>query len=117
MTALRRIPAVLSALVLAAHFYRAGSLALTGLCVLLCALFFVGTPLVVLIARGLLVSGAGIWMFNAGWIAHGRAVAGRPWMRMAAILIGVAAFTALSAWVLPTWCAAWVRNLPRQEKR
>lgn len=98
---LRRIPAVLSALVLAAHFLRAGRPLATASLVMLPILFFVRTRWAVLASRGILLAGAAVWVVTAGRLARARLAAGEPYARMAVILGAVAAFTAVAAWLLP----------------
>lgn len=96
-TFLRALPVVLSALLLAAHFSRAGNLALVALSL--------GLPLLLLVrerwsARAVqagLVLGALEWVRTLAFFAGVRMEAGRPWGRLAVILGVVAALTALSA--------------------
>ncbi len=101
MLFLRRVPAVLSALVLAAHFFRAGSAALAAASVLLVPLAFIRTPAVTVAARLILVAACAVWLETAWALARVRMAEGRPYLRMVAILSAVAAFAALSAWLLP----------------
>jgi hypothetical protein len=106
------IPALLSFLVLAAHFFRGEHLALM---LIACA-----APLLLLVRRTwatrllqiLLVVGALEWVRTTWQIQSVRIESGRDWRRMAAILYSVAWFTFASAMVffLPPirrhYCAA-----------
>jgi hypothetical protein len=97
---LRSLPVVLSALVLAAHFYRSRNLPLVALSIAL--------PLLLLVrerwsARGVqagLLLGALEWLRTLAVFAGQRMEAGRPWTRLAVILGVVAALTALSAFAV-----------------
>ena len=97
MAALASTPAVLSALLLGAHFLRAGQPLLLGLCL--------GAPLLLLVRRpwvppllslGLL-GGSLCWVWTGAVLARQRLALGEPWLRMALILGGVALFTAGAA--------------------
>ncbi len=97
MTVLRVLPLAFSALVLAAHFYRGGDVALAAI--------VAASPLLLLAKRtwtvtalqiGLFVAAAE-WIRTASSIASFRAAAGMPSTRMFVILGSVALFTALSA--------------------
>ena len=93
------IPALLSCLVLAAHFFRGGHTYLTLLC---CA-----APLLLLARRAwatrlfqlILVVGALEWVRTTWQIQAVRIETGRDWQRMATILYSVAAFTFASSLV------------------
>jgi hypothetical protein len=104
------IPTVLSFLVLAAHFYRAGNSILAGACVI--------APFVLLIFRrewavrvvqAMLLLGALEWVATLVRLIDERAREGRPWMRMAAILGAVALFSFGSMILL-----LWFRVRPRR---
>lgn len=90
------MPALLSFLMLAAHFYRGDQIALT---LLTCA-----APLLLLARRTwatrlfqlLLILGAMEWIRTTLQIQTIRIANGREWQRMAVILYSVAAFTFLS---------------------
>ena len=91
------IPTLLSVLVLAAHFFRAGQLALMLICL--------SSPFLLLFRRRwatrsvqlLLVLGALEWVRTVLQIHAIRVQEGRDWQRMAVILLVVAAFTLVSA--------------------
>lgn len=94
---LRVLPLIVSALLLGAHFYRGGGIAVAVLVAL--------SPLLLLTRRswavfalqiGLFVAAAE-WVRTAASIAAYRAAAGMPSTRMLVILGAVALFTALSA--------------------
>lgn len=101
MKLLAPVPLVLSALIMAAHFYRAGQVAVATI-VLIAPLLLVTRELAaVRVLQLLLVLGAGEWMRTAYVIAQHRAAAGEPFTRMLVILGAVAVVTLLSAWPLP----------------
>lgn len=95
------VPAVLSCLVLAAHFLRWGNL-LGGLACL-------ALPAVALLSRQrwalrawqvLLAAGTLVWLTTAVTLGSERISAGQPYLRMTLILGAVAALSAVSAWLL-----------------
>ena len=102
------IPTLLSVLVLAAHFFRAGELALMLICL--------SSPLLLLVRRRwatrllqvVLVIGALEWVRTTLQIHAIRVEQGREWQRMAIILLSVAAFTVCSA--LPFFMPAMRRH-------
>lgn len=97
MTALRVLPLVLSCLVMAAHLLRWGGLpgALAVLAVPL--LLLLRHRAAVLVVQGLLVLFALEWVRTAIALGAARAEVGAPMGRMLAIVLGVAALTALAA--------------------
>ncbi len=97
MVALCAIPIVLSSLVMGAHFLRAGSLGLTAVCLAAPTLLVIRRGWVPLVARFLLLFAAGTWVHVAIDLARARVAMGEPWVRMAAILGGVALFTVSSS--------------------
>lgn len=94
---LRALPVVLSALVLAAHFYRARSLALVALSLALPLLLLVRERWSARAVQAGLLLGALEWVRTLAFFAGQRMEVGRPWGRLAVILGLVAALTALSA--------------------
>lgn len=110
MGVLRRTPATLAALLLGAHFLRAGDIALLAACLLLAVLPFLPWRAATWIARLALATGAVSWVLTAFQIAAARRAAGAPYVRMAWILGSVAAFTALAAVILPAAPAAGRRR-------
>jgi hypothetical protein len=99
MNFLRLLPVLLSYLLLAAHFYRAGQLVLVALSLGLPLLLFVRHRYVPALLAAGLVLGAAEWALTLMGIAEVRMALGLPWQRMAVILGGVALFTLLSALV------------------
>jgi hypothetical protein len=97
----RTLPAVLAAMFLGAHFFRAGRLVLVAACLVLAALLFVSSPGLRTFCRICLAVGVLVWLIAAWRIARVRIAAGEPYLRMLAILGAVAAFTAFAAWILP----------------
>jgi len=99
MNFFRLLPAILSFLLLAAHFYRGGELFLVGVSLLLIILLLVRQPWVSWLLQACLLLGAIEWLWTLYLIAGVRIEHGLPWARMSVILGAVAAFTALSAMV------------------
>lgn len=96
-TLLRALPVVLSALVLAAHFFRSRNLPLVALSLCLPFLLLVGRRWSARAVQAGLVLGALEWVRTLAFFAGQRMEVGRPWVRLAVILGVVAALTALSA--------------------
>ncbi len=101
MRTIRMVPAVLAALLLGAHFFRAGNGAMVVLAGILAIAALVEERRVRLGVRVALAAGAIDWVWTAWSIARERAALGQGYVRMLAILGAVAAFTALAAWLLP----------------
>jgi len=99
MNFLRLLPVVLSFLLLGAHFYRAGLLAVTGLCVVFLFLLFLRKRWVPRVFQALLLMGALEWLRTLYFFAAMRIAWGEPWTRLAVILGTVAVLTALSGLV------------------
>jgi hypothetical protein len=99
MNILRLIPVILSFLLLSAHFYRAGYLILTLLCVGVSFLLFIRKSWVPRLFQILLVLGALEWLRSLYYFAAMRIAWDQPWTRLAIILSAVALFTALSGLV------------------
>lgn len=99
MNLLRLLPVLLSLLMLAAHFYRAGQLLLAIIMLMLPLLLFVRKSWVPQLIQLVLLVGALEWLRTLWVIADVRIQFEMPWMRMAMILGGVALFTGLSALV------------------
>lgn len=99
MTFLRLLPVVLAILLLGAHFYRAGWVVLTGLCVAALLLLFLRKPWIPRLFQAVLLLGAVEWFRTLYVFAAMRIAWDEPWTRLALILGGVALFTALSALV------------------
>lgn len=90
----------LAALLLGAHFLRAGSLALVVLSLLMPLCFLVRRPWVPLLLQFFAYCAAGIWVVDAFHIVGLRQSAGQPWQLAAAILGAVAMFTVVSGLLL-----------------
>lgn len=89
----------LSSVLLAAHFYRAGQLALAVASLALIALLAVPRRWAARAVQIALVLGALEWLRTLAVFAAARLSAGQPYLRLAVILLAVAAFTATSALV------------------
>jgi hypothetical protein len=98
---LRRFPAILSAIVLAAHFLRFGRIVGVVACLAAIPLFFWRARPAVLVSRLLLLLGAAFWVLATFSLVRMRRADGLPWIRLAVILGAVAAVAAISAWLLP----------------
>lgn len=96
MNLLRLLPVILSFLLLAAHFYRAGYPALTVVCLALPCLLFLRKAWVPGLFQVVLLLGALEWLRTLYGLAAMRIAFGEPWTRLAFILGAVAALTALS---------------------
>ena len=94
---LRALPVVLSALVLAAHFFRSRSLPLVAVALALPLLLFVRERWSARVVQAGLLLGAVEWVRTLVFFAGQRIESGRSWGRLAVILGAVAALTALSA--------------------
>lgn len=99
MNALKLIPILLSFMLLAAHFYRAGYPVLSGLCLGVMFLLFMRKPWVPRLFQGLLILGALEWLRSLYFLAAMRIAWDQPWTRLAIILGAVALFTGLSGLV------------------
>jgi hypothetical protein len=96
-TFLRALPVFLSALVLAAHFFRSRQLALVAVSIALPLFLLVRKRWSARVVQAGLVIGALEWVRTLAFFAGQRMDVGRPWGRLAVILGAVAALTALSA--------------------
>lgn len=90
------LPAVLSLLVLGAHFYRRGDLLFVGLALLLLGFFFVRRRWAAGVLQIALVLGAAEWLRTLLVLARFRADLGLPYSRLIVILGAVAAVALLS---------------------
>jgi hypothetical protein len=107
---LQLLPAILSLLVLGAHFLRAGNVLLLVAAFALLGLLAVRRPWAARIVQAALVVGAFMWLRTLLLLASVRAMEGLPARRMVLILLAVAVFTAASALVFRTARArAWYR--------
>ena len=99
MNFLRLLPVILSFMLMAAHFIRAGQLMLAAGCVLLPLLLLLRKAWVPKVAWLALLLAAAEWLRTLWFIAQMRMQFEMPWTRMAVILGAVALFTALSGLV------------------
>ncbi len=101
MKALARTLVALSALLLAAHFSRAGLLPLGVAALLLPLLLFARQAAVARVLQAALALGALEWALTLAQLVSDRRAAGRPFVRLAVILGSVALVTAVAAWLAP----------------
>lgn len=99
MNFLRLLPVILSFLLLGAHFYRAGHVPITVLCVVAPFLLLLRQAWVPRLFQAVLLLGAFEWLRTLYLFAQVRIAWGEPWTRLAIILGAVALFTALSGLV------------------
>jgi len=97
---LRVLPAGLAALMLGAHFFRARQLVLAAACLALLPLLVAARAWAARTVQAALALGVVVWLHTAWQFAAARRAAGAPSARLWLILGGVAAFTALAAWLL-----------------
>ncbi len=96
------IPIVLSFIVLAAHFLRAGSMVGVVCVIGFLAVLPFGRPWVARVAQAILVLGVLEWVRTLVVLAMSRQELGEPYLRMAVILGVVAAVTLGSALLFQT---------------
>jgi hypothetical protein len=87
----------LAAVLLAAHFFRAGQLALAALSIAALALLAVPRAWAARVLQLALIAGAFEWLRALALFASARMAMGQPYLRLTLILLAVAAFTAASA--------------------
>jgi len=95
--ALRTTLVVLSALLLGAHFLRAGQIVLAGASVLAPLLLAVRRPWAPVVLRVLLLLAAAEWGRTAVVLIRRRAAGGESWTRLAIVLGAVVVLTAGAA--------------------
>jgi hypothetical protein len=93
ISALRMTPAVISFLLLGAHFFRSESLVLAGACALAPLLLPVKKRGVRFFLKALLFLGAVVWAQTAFILVQHRLAIGAPWLRLLAIMGGLVLFT------------------------
>jgi hypothetical protein len=96
----RIIPLVIAALLMAAHFLRAGDWGLVVVSLLVPLLLLRRRRSALSLVQALACFGAGVWGYTTLRLVEARIAAGMPWERMALILIGVALFTLWAALLL-----------------
>lgn len=99
MIFLRLLPVLISFLLLAAHFVRAGQMGIAIVLLALLLLLTLRKTWVPLIIQLVLLLGAVEWVRTLISVAQMRIEFDMPWMRMAIILGAVAVFTAFSCLV------------------
>ncbi|MCC7262029.1 MAG: hypothetical protein IT369_05820 [Candidatus Latescibacteria bacterium] len=99
MVGLQLLPAILSLLVLGAHFLRAGNMAMLLLSLVMLCLLAVRRPWAARVVQAALFLGTAEWVRTLAGLAALRAEAGQPVLRMLLILVGVALVTGASALV------------------
>jgi len=99
MNAFKLIPVFVSFLLLAAHFYRAGLVPLSVLCLAVLLLLLVRKSWIPRMFQILLLAGALEWLRALYFFAAMRIAWDQPWTRLALILGTVALLTALSGLV------------------
>ncbi len=87
-------------LLIAAHFLRGGDLIAVVLCLATPLLFLIRRRWSLFVLQGLAFAAAGIWLAAAWQLAAERHLFGQPWLRGAAILIGVAVVSMLAGGLL-----------------
>ena len=100
MSFLRSIPAFLSLLMLAAHFFRAELLPLVAVCLVTLVLLLVPRNWAVRLVQVVLMVGALEWVRAMLEFISDREQEGRPWTRLMVILLAVELFTVFSAILL-----------------
>ena len=99
MNFLRLLPVMISFVLLAAHFMRAGQTIITAVILLILLLLFVKKYWVPWVMQIVLVFGAIEWIRTLLFVAQMRIEFDMPWTRMAIILGAVALFTLVSGLV------------------
>lgn len=90
----------LSAILIAAHFYRGGSYVLAAMGLIFPAILLFRSRAAVRTVQVLLLVAAAEWVRTAAVLALERQAMGQPWLRMALILGLIAAISAASALLL-----------------
>lgn len=99
MNILKLSPVLLSAFLLAAHFFRIGNDAIVWICICFPLLLFVKRKWTVHLIRLFLLTGSIEWFRTLYFSVDNRIQQNESWLRLAIILGAVAIFTALSALV------------------
>jgi signal transduction histidine kinase len=99
MNFIKLLPVILSMLLLGAHFFRYGNIALVLLSAALLPVLLVRKPWVIRLFQTVLVIGGIEWIRTLVVLAKMRQFAGEPWIRLTVILGAVAALTICSALV------------------
>lgn len=99
MTIIRLFPVFLSALLISAHFHRAGLTAIALFSLFIPGILLVTKPWAVRIVQVFLLLGAAEWARTLYNLVQLRMEYGIPWLRLAFILVGIAFFTLASTLV------------------
>ena len=99
MNVVKLLPVIVSMLLLAAHFYRAGQEVMVFFSIALPLILLIRRPWVVRVMQAVLVMGALEWTRTVIRLAQMRMEMGAPWGRLALILSVVAVFTTGSTFV------------------
>lgn len=94
---MRYVPAVLSSLIVAAHFLRGGHIVLLGVTLAIPLLLLTRKIWAIRTVQTALIAGGLMWLVTAVQIGEVRRAMGAPAARMFLILGAVAVFTVLSA--------------------
>ena len=97
MTFLLLLPAMLSFLILAAHWLRAQNPLFAVASMAMCILLLVPRPWVARVAQTVLLLSSVVWGLTTYHIAQERMAEGKDWKRSAIILLSVGAFSLLAA--------------------
>ncbi len=97
---LRIVLYVIVSWLIAAHFLRSGSVIFTALCLATPLLFLVRCRWSLLVLQCLAYAAAAIWLVTVWQVVGERRFFGQPWLRAAAILVAVAAVSALAGVLL-----------------
>lgn len=104
MQTLRLLPVVLSTLVLAAHLFRAGlPLGFAALVAVAPLALVGGRRAAVRAVQAVLALAAVEWLRTAAVLVAARRAAGAPHLRLALILVAVAALGAFAVWTVESW--------------
>jgi hypothetical protein len=90
---------VIAALLLGAHFFRAGNLPVAALCLGSPLLFLYRRRWILIALQIMAYCGTGIWIVTAVRLAQARDLSGRPWT-LAALILGAVALCTLLAGLL-----------------
>lgn len=96
----KTVPAMLSFLVLGAHFFRSGNYGIALMSIICVPLLFNRKPAISTAMQLALIAGCLEWAMTVFKIWQVRTSMGEPWQRAAFILLSVATFTGASAWLL-----------------
>jgi hypothetical protein len=105
MTFVKLLPVMLSALLLGAHFFRAGLVPLAVVVALLPAVLFVKRAWAARLTQLVLALGALEWFRTLIVLVAARREMGQPWTRLAVIL-GLVTLVTLGAGLMFSWSAA-----------